>query len=384
MKKIGAIFALILAVVTVFSAFPASAADEYLTVQNFKEIYPDANLAAEISEASNGAQISFKKIDSRVTLVGTGEDPGDDEWGRLMKFDGLVMEFSGVNFPKPTSRTNGVTLAFTFSQEAGSFYATGSTGVHIRIFYTVDGMSIYMKSAPAADTAAYYPMTGISWERFPSKLTVKMYKSGDEYIFLFNEVECRVAADKIEADLSRSGMCFVNIGIMGIQNPRNPATLIVNKIYNDPTLGKEEETTSKPVTSTPEESKPVVSTPVESTPEESEPESSAPVESTPEEDTSSAPALTGPSSMNADPDKAVIDGANMTIKALKGLTVAEFAAAFTIDEGYEIAVFDADGTRLEGTAAIESGKTVKVMGGEQSFAEFTLAFMDAAAGENNG
>lgn len=373
MKRMRMILAFVLVLIMVSSALPVFAAPEYLTVKNFKEIYPASNKAAEITEASNGAQITFHKVDSRVTLVGTGTEPGDDEWGRLMDFNGLVMEFSGINFPKPTTKTNGVTLAFTFSQEAGSFYATGSTGVHIRIFYTVDGMSIYMKSAPAPDTEAYYPMSGISWERFPSKLTFKVYKSGNEYIFKFNEVECRVPADKIEMDLSRSGKCFVNIGVMGIQD--RDSSLIVNRIYNDPALTAAPTTTTKKPDNTTTKKPDTSKTPAASTTTTAA-DATTTMTAAPD---SSQPVLTGPSTMKADSKIARIDGANMAIKAKPGITVADFANAFTIDEGYEIAVFDENGTRLEGTASIADGKTVKVLGGEQSFAEFTLELMQEAA-----
>ncbi|MBS1328283.1 MAG: hypothetical protein HP041_09900, partial [Oscillospiraceae bacterium] len=53
-------------------ALPVAAA-ENLKAKDFREIYP-AGTPIDITDAANGAQITFHNIDSRITLVGESEE----------------------------------------------------------------------------------------------------------------------------------------------------------------------------------------------------------------------------------------------------------------------------------------------------------------------
>jgi len=374
MKSVLRFALVVLTVAVICAAMPAFADNQYLKAENFREIYSGMK-PIEITDAANGAQITFHAIDTRVTYVGTREE---EEWGRTVPVNGLVIEMSSINYPSVTTKTNGVTLGFTLSQEPGSFYATGSSGVHFRIMHTVDGIFLFIKSAPVADEAAYYPMTQISgWTRIPTKLTVKIYKTGSEYNFQFNDYKVKLPADVVEADISRSGKAFVNIGVLGVQN--RTVTMVINRIYNDESLltGGQTTTTARAVTTT-EARKTTLPGGADTTATQSGESTQAEATDTTgaAETTTTDADLSGPSSMTADSSIAIIDGNKMEIKAKKGINVDTFVNAFTIDDGYEIAVFDSNGNRLEGTAAIEEGHTVKVIGSDKVFAEFRIVLME--------
>lgn len=348
------------------AALPVAAA-ENLKAKDFREIYP-AGTPIDITDAANGAQITFHNIDSRITLVGESEE---EAYGKTVPVNGLVMKFSNVNFPKATTKTNGVTLAFTLSSEPGSFYSVGSSGLHVRIFSRKEGVSLYVKAAPAPDTGddVYYPDTPVEgWDRIPANLTIKIFKSGDKYNLQFNDKTISITAGQMEKNIARSGKAFVNIGLMGIQN--RDCSMVINQIYQDTSLIGGGATTAKPTTAPPAV-KPGTTAPPATTGKTAGPQTTAPSDGTTEapatSDTqavsgeSSAVPVQGPSKLSADGKLVKINGSAMTMTVKSGLTADEFRAALTISDGFAAKVLAADGTEVAGDGLMAEGQTVDIV-----------------------
>lgn len=389
MKKLIAdliVFAILLSsILAMQSVFAA----ETLTAENFIEIYPMGGMEIEISDDPAGAKLAFKKIDSRVTLCGPTEE---EMWGRILPLDTLVIKMSGIAFSTPTSLTNGKTIAFTFSKEAGSFYATGATGIHLRLFSTKDGCFIFAKKADAPDTGddVYIPYAPIpEWSRTPENLTLKIYKIGTEYTIELNELSWKIPAQKVEENVSRSGKVFVNIGVMGVNN--FTLDMVVNEIYNDPSL---KETVSSSAAS----SAPVSSAPASSAPASSMPASSADVSS--EEEISSADLSedelssdeevsesgSGDVSENTsesedgkltgDPNVVKIVNETMTMKVKLGTSYAQLFNALTITGGYEIEFLNPDDrVVLDETGKLENDSKVRIVSGDEVLASFNVVVL---------
>lgn len=373
---------------------PVNAA-EVLKAENFIEIYPMGGMEIEVSDDAAGARLKFKKIDSRVTLCGPSEE---EMWGRILPLDTMVIKMSGISYSMPTSQTNGKTIAFTFSKEAGSFYATGATGIHIRLFSTKDGCFIYAKKADAPDEGedVYIPYSPVEgWLRIPENLTCKIYKVGDEYKIELNEKSWRIPASKVEENVSRSGKVFVNIGVMGVNN--FTLDMIVNEIYNDPSL--KEIASSSEVSSAPSSSAPSSSASVSSTPQSSIKESSVDVSS--EEQVSSdelsddmsgdvsdissddSDTSTDESSVSeddgkltGDPNIVKIDNGTMTMNVKLGTSYAQLFGALTITGGYEIEFLNPDDrVVLDETGKLENDSKVRIVSGDEVLATFTVVVL---------
>ena len=368
---------------------PAGAAEQ-LSEKNFREIYPAGSpeLDSVIEAAPNGAKITMKRIDTRVTYCGTTEE---DEWGKMVSLDTVTLKFEDINMgSKPTNVMNTKCLAVTFSKAPGDFYADCTDGLQLRLFYEKDAVKAYLKKADTPDTGdgIFLEQTVVpGWEKIPEKLTFSAVKNGSNYQFKLNEYGFEVPADKIEQCISRSGKVFVNIGVMGINN--YTASYVVNSIYNDPSLKKTETSSSQPTT---DNSKPAVSskpsannsqlsvssTSTGNTTSSVDNEMSSETE-TPVESTEQPVAEVKPLTLSGNQDVVKINKSDMTMSVKLGTTYEKLYKALTFTEGYEIVFYNPDGREvLDESARLEDGcgvKFVNIATGDEP-ASFTVAVLD--------
>ncbi len=391
-KKIASILSVI--ALCCCMILPAGAAEQ-LNEKNFREIYPAGSpeLDAVVESVSNGAKVTLKKIDSRVTYCGETEE---DEWGKMVSFDTITLKFENIDMgSKPTNVTTTKCLAISFSKAPGDFYADCTDGLQLRIFYEKDGVKAYLKKADTPDTGdgIFLDQTQIpGWDKLPESLTITAVKNGSNYQFKLNEFGFEVPADKIEQCISRSGKVFINIGAMGINN--YTMSFVVNSIYNDPALKQTAPPVSSNTTnpsSTPNtnnnkpssvpnnnnnSSRPDTTTDPGTSSDVSSTTTSGDISST---ESTQQQTETQPLTMSGKQDVVKINKEKMTMSVKLGTTYEKLYEALTFTEGYDIAFYNPDGREvLDESGRLENGCGVtffNIATGDEP-AKFTVEVLD--------
>ncbi len=239
-----------------------------LTAANFREIYP-AGEPIECGDAADGVRVVFHTDYNRLTYVSPDEE--GYEYGKPIPVDKLVLELGGVTIPPVAKDTQRVAFGFTLSQEPGSFFHVGSSGFHVRFYVYPEAVYLGVKWAPGQEFGSiekpntgddiYVPLTKVpGWKRFPSSLKVQIYKTGTAYTLAFNEFAVTAPAARLEADISRSGKAFFNIGVEERRNQK-PVSMTIRGLYTDPTLGSAPPATTAPATRSPSVTAPPAASP---------------------------------------------------------------------------------------------------------------------------